>query len=84
MKMDHVMLDWRRLLLVGLWAGSALVLAALPVITQPVDYHDFADQRAWLGIAHGANVLSNLPFFIVGIAGVATWWRRRASAAARS
>jgi hypothetical protein len=38
---------------------------------QPLWYHDFADQRPLLGVPHACNVLSNVPFLIVGIAGMA-------------
>jgi hypothetical protein len=35
-------------------------------LSQPVSYHDFADQRAALGIPNFLNVASNLPFAVVG------------------
>ncbi|MFV0295299.1 MAG: hypothetical protein ACK5JT_04175, partial [Hyphomicrobiaceae bacterium] len=35
-------------------------------ITQPVGYHHFVDGRAYLGLPNGWNVLSNLPFAVVG------------------
>lgn len=38
-------------------------------IAQFADYHHFADQRRWLGIAHAADVLSNLGFAAVGLYG---------------
>ncbi len=34
----------------------------LPPFAQPQSFHDYADQRAWLGLPHAADVLSNLPF----------------------
>jgi len=52
-----------------LWVLAALLGAALWLhgpIGQWADYHSFADQRAWLGMPNAANVLSNLPFLIVG------------------
>jgi hypothetical protein len=57
---------------------TALVLAAtalLPRIAQPASYHDFADQRTLLGIPHALNVLSNVPFLVVGLMGL--WWLAR-------
>jgi len=39
-------------------------------IAQPADYHRFADTRAWLGIPHAADVLSNLPFLLAGWLGL--------------
>jgi hypothetical protein len=38
---------------------------------QPLWYHDFADQRPLLGVPHACNVLSNVPFVIVGVLGIA-------------
>ena len=38
---------------------------------QPLDYHNFADRRSLLGVPHSCNVLSNLPFVIVGLWGLA-------------
>ena len=33
-------------------------------------YHDFADKESFLGIPNAANVLSNLPFAVVGLFGL--------------
>jgi len=38
--------------------------------SQPVSYHNFADQRAMLGIPNFLNVASNLPFAVIGIWGM--------------
>jgi hypothetical protein len=46
-------------------------------IPQDQDYHRFADSRAFLGIENAADVLSNLPFILVGIAGLLHLWRNR-------
>ncbi len=48
----------------------AIVALVLPPIPQPLSYHNFADHRAWLGIPNFGNVVSNLPFAIVGIWGL--------------
>ncbi len=45
-----------------------LVHGPLP---QPQSYHEFADQRPWLGLPNAWNLLSNLGFFLVGALGVA-------------
>ncbi|HVH41173.1 MAG TPA: hypothetical protein VM925_02485 [Labilithrix sp.] len=59
---------------------SLLVVLALAVggllwsegpIAQPAGYHRFADTRTLYGIPNALNVLSNIPFFLVGWAGLA-------------
>jgi hypothetical protein len=58
--------------------GMLLILTAivvvicfiLPRIPQPQSYHQFADNRNFLGIPNFGNVLSNLPFAVVGIWGL--------------
>ena len=47
----------------------------LPPLAQPQDYHDFADQRVLLGVPHALNVLSNLPFLVVGVLGLRAFHR---------
>lgn len=42
----------------------------LPPIPQPQAYHNFADHRGWLGIPNFGDVASNLPFALVGLAGL--------------
>lgn len=49
--------------LTTLLAGTLLLHGP---IAQWASYHDFADQRAWLGLPNAADVLSNLPFALVG------------------
>lgn len=39
-------------------------------IPQPQSYHNFADQRSFLGIPNTWNVLSNIPFALAGIWGL--------------
>ncbi|MEP6790149.1 MAG: hypothetical protein ABI907_02195 [Ramlibacter sp.] len=61
--------------------ASLLALAVFgPPITQPGQYHAFADQRALLGIPFAMDVLSNLPFAAAGIAGAWCLWRAPAGA----
>ncbi|UXC16717.1 MULTISPECIES: hypothetical protein [Comamonas] len=51
--------------------AAMLALACLgPYVPQAAHYHDFADQRPLLGLANAADVLSNLPFLLVGIWGL--------------
>lgn len=54
-------------LLLGVAIGAYL---ALPPIAQKVGYHAFHDGRALFGITNAANVLSNIPFTLVGLLGL--------------
>jgi hypothetical protein len=51
-------------------AAPWLALAVLPPFAQPQSYHAFADQRAWFNVPNALNVLSNVPFALVGAVGV--------------
>jgi hypothetical protein len=56
---------------------AAAALLAAPPIAQDPGYHNFADQRTALGVPHAGDVLTNLPFLIVGWAGLRFLSRRR-------
>jgi hypothetical protein len=48
-----------------------LLLAGLaPPVPQPAEYHQFADQREYFGITNFLNVVSNIGFLLVGVAGL--------------
>ncbi len=49
----------------------------LPRIPQPLSYHDFADQRSWLGIPNFGDVASNLLFAVCGVWGLVFLFGRR-------
>jgi hypothetical protein len=51
----------------------ALMLAHGP-IAQLAHYHEFADQAAWAGVPHAADVLSNIGFAVVGAWGIWRLW----------
>jgi hypothetical protein len=65
--------------LFGLAAVSLLGLTLVPPIPQPQSYHQFADQRTLFGIPNFWNVVSNLPFVLVGAMGL-KYFRRDLSA----
>ena len=44
---------------------SILVMINISPIPQPLEYHNFADQRQILSISNFWNVISNLPFIII-------------------
>jgi hypothetical protein len=58
-----------------LMVASLVGLLLLPPIAQNQNYHDFADQRTFIGIPHFWNVISNLPFIAIGATGL--WQLRR-------
>jgi hypothetical protein len=66
--------------LVSITLGCAVAFLLSPRIPQPQAYHDFADHRARLGITNFNDVVSNLPFAIVGIWG----WAFLASKSSRA
>jgi len=57
-------------LLLAATAAVAVVGFLLPRIPQPQSYHRFADQRSFLGIPNFGDVVSNLPFAVVGMWGL--------------
>ncbi len=56
-------------LLLGLTAVVAVIFS-LPRIPQPQSYHLFADHRSFLGIANFGDVVSNVPFGVIGVWGL--------------
>lgn len=59
---------------VAVLAGVTLVVIAAamlaPRTAQPLEYHNFADQRSWLGMANFGDVASNVGFAMVGVWGL--------------
>ena len=66
----------RHWLLGGALVAVVIAVVLSPPIPQDPGYHSFADQRTLIGIPNALNVLSNLPFAFVGIAGLAVTFRR--------
>ncbi|HEU5058933.1 MAG TPA: ceramidase domain-containing protein [Kofleriaceae bacterium] len=62
---------WRIGVLVLVAVAAAILLLALPAIRQGPRYYVFPDDRTILGIPYFWNVVSNLPFAVVGLAGLA-------------
>lgn len=65
------------ILLIGLFvvlAAGAVILGPIP---QPQTYHNFADARAFWGIDNFSDVMSNIPFGVVGAWGLWTVFRLR-------
>jgi hypothetical protein len=57
--------------------GAGVLVLMRPPIPQDPGYHEMADQRPALGMANGLNVLSNLPFALVGLSGLVVTFRRQ-------
>ena len=75
---------WREgMLLLVLLASLGLILAAGPIPQDP-NLLVYADDRAALGVPNFFNVVSNVVFLIVGIAGLFAGLGRRISGAGRS
>jgi len=56
--------------LLVLTAVVAAAFSLLPRIPQPQSYHLFADRRGFLGIPNFGDVVSNVPFGVIGIWGL--------------
>ena len=67
----------RILLLVAVALIAIVGTFSMAPIPQDHAYHDFADSRAFLGIANFGDVMSNLPFALVAIVGMITVAKRR-------
>lgn len=62
-------------LLTGLAAATAVILCYVPRFTDPPAYFNFADHRIMLRIPHFMDVVSNLPFALIGILGLLSVFR---------
>jgi hypothetical protein len=54
----------------GLGIVALGLVFCLPPIPQDLSYHAFADDRTMLGVPNFLNVISNLPFLVVGVLGL--------------
>ncbi len=63
-------LPWRRALLLAVLVGGTLAAYLVDPIAQDPAYHLFADQRSLFGIPNSLDVLSNVPFALVGALGL--------------
>jgi hypothetical protein len=65
------MINRRRLRIIGVVSLGVLLVAAIaPPISQPQEYHQFADTRSFFDVPNFLNVISNLAFLFVGVAGL--------------
>jgi hypothetical protein len=68
---------WRHGLLLLIVIGSLVLLLTRPPLPQDLQYHNFADQRMLIGVPNFSDVMSNVPFLFVGIAGLRLCLRNR-------
>lgn len=66
----HAVTGWRHVLLLIIVFGSLALVFMMQPIGQDQAYHDFGDRRAYFGIPNLFDVISNLPFLFVGLAGM--------------
>jgi hypothetical protein len=59
-------------------AASVVAVMSRPPIPQDQAYHVMADRRTLLGIPNALNVLSNIPFAVAGVLGLAAVFSARA------
>jgi hypothetical protein len=71
---------WSLSALAALGIAAVIGLWSFPAIPQSLSYHHFADDRTLLGVPNLLNVVSNVPFLIVGVGGLCFVLRRREDA----
>ncbi len=69
---------WRVAVLVATAVLATIAVFTRPPIPQNPAYHHFADTRTVLGVPNGLDLLSNLAFAVVGLAGLWVLLRGRA------
>ena len=57
-------------IMLAITVAAIIATAGIGPIAQDTAYHHFADRRCIFNIANFFNVLSNLPFVIIGIMGM--------------
>ena len=66
---------WPLLFLLGVSVPVFWWLISQAPLPQPQHYHRYADERTVLGIPFFWNVVSNIPFAVIGLIGL--WWLNR-------
>lgn len=70
-------LNLRDIILIVVTACSIFLLFSFSRIEQDPSYHNFADQRKILGVSNFYNVITNLPFVIIGVVGLLFFLQRK-------
>ncbi len=61
---------WRHWLLLAVALAGVLAAALIAPLAQDLGYHGFADRRTIAGVPNFWNVITNLPFLLVGLHGL--------------
>jgi hypothetical protein len=61
---------YKGVVLIAVFIFTAVALNLLDPIAQDLAYHKFSDCRSFFGIAHFMDVISNIPFIIIGFLGI--------------
>lgn len=61
---------WRYAVLLFVVLGALVFMMTRQPFGQDLAYHNFADKRAFFGIPNFFDVVTNLPYLIVGLAGI--------------
>jgi len=61
---------WKTALLIAISIAALLAVMLVHPIKQDPKYHAFADRRMLLGIPNFWNVITNLPFLVIGVSGL--------------
>jgi len=60
----------KAIVLLGVFLLTAVILYLIDPIAQDLAYHNFSDCRTYFGVAHFMDVISNIPFLIIGFMGL--------------
>lgn len=71
---------WRHSITALIVLGPLVLLLSLQPLVDPPSYHDFADRREFLGIPNFLDVVSSVPYLLLGAWGIATCRRKRPEA----
>jgi hypothetical protein len=63
-------IGWRHALLLVILVGSLAFMLSRQPFGQNPNYHHFADNRVFFGVSNFFDVMSNIPFLLVGMAGI--------------
>ena len=61
---------YRGFLLIAVFIVTAVALYLIDPIAQDLAYHKFSDCREFFGIPHFMDVISNIPFILIGFKGI--------------